>query len=113
MEGSLAANAEPNDRDPGSKDSVVRGSAGEVFRAFLKLGITSFGGPIAHLGYFRDEMVVHRRWIDEAGYADLVALCQFLPGPASVRSAFPWVSCAETGFLAASRLGSRSRCHPP
>jgi chromate transporter len=88
MEGSLAGDAEANDRDPGSKDSVVRGSAGEVFRAFLKLGITSFGGPIAHLGYFRDEMVVHRRWIDEAGYADLVALCQFLPGPASSQVGF-------------------------
>ena len=54
-----------------------------MFRTFLKLGITSFGGPIAHLGYFRDELVLRRRWIDEAGYADLVALCQFLPGPAS------------------------------
>lgn len=59
------------------------GTAGEVFRAFLKLGLTSFGGPIAHLGYFRDELVVRRKWIDETGYADLVALCQFLPGPAS------------------------------
>lgn len=56
---------------------------GEVFSAFLKLGLTSFGGPIAHLGYFRDELVVRRKWIDEAGFADLVALCQFLPGPAS------------------------------
>src|SRR5262245_1487551 len=55
----------------------------EVFRAALRLGLTSFGGPIAHLGYFRDEYVVRRRWIDEAHYADLVALCQFLPGPAS------------------------------
>jgi chromate transporter len=64
------------------------GSAGEVFRAFLKLGLTSFGGPIAHLGYFRDELVVRRRWIDEAGYADLVALCQFLPGPASSQVGF-------------------------
>lgn len=59
------------------------GTAGEVFRAYLKLGVTSFGGPIAHLGYFRDELVVRRKWIDEEGYADLVALCQFLPGPAS------------------------------
>src|SRR5690606_23544779 len=49
------------------------GSAGEVFVAFLKLGPTSFGGPIAHLGYFRDELVVRRKWIDEEGYADLVA----------------------------------------
>lgn len=59
------------------------GTAGEVFRAFLRLGLTSFGGPVAHLGYFRDELVQRRGWIDEAGYADLVALCQFLPGPAS------------------------------
>src|SRR5689334_695492 len=55
----------------------------EVFSAFLKLGLTSFGGPIAHLGYFRDEFVARRRWLDEKAYADLVALCQFLPGPAS------------------------------
>ena len=55
----------------------------EVFRVALKLGLTSFGGPVAHLGYFRDEYVVRRRWLDEATYADLVALCQFLPGPAS------------------------------
>jgi len=61
---------------------------GEVFRAFLKLGVTSFGGPIAHLGYFHDEFVVRRRWIDERGYADLVALCQFLPGPASSQVGF-------------------------
>jgi len=64
------------------------GRAGEVFRAFLKLGLTSFGGPIAHLGYFRNELVVRRRWIDEPGYADLVALCQFLPGPASSQVGF-------------------------
>jgi chromate transporter len=63
--------------------SPSSGTPGEVFRAFLKLGLTSFGGPIAHLGYFRDELVVRRKWIDEPGYADLVALCQFLPGPAS------------------------------
>lgn len=61
---------------------------GEVFRAFLKLGLTSFGGPVAHLGYFRDELVLRRKWIDEAGYADLVALCQFLPGPASSQVGF-------------------------
>src|SRR4051794_11381400 len=64
------------------------GTPGEVFRAFLKLGITSFGGPIAHLGYFRAELVVRRNWIDETGYADLVALCQFLPGPASSQVGF-------------------------
>lgn len=64
------------------------GSAGEVFRAFLLLGLTSFGGPIAHLGYFRDAFVVRRRWISEAAYGDLVALCQFLPGPASSQVGF-------------------------
>jgi chromate transporter len=62
---------------------VARGSTAEVFGAALKLGLTSFGGPIAHLGYFREEYVVRRRWLDEQTYADLVALCQFLPGPAS------------------------------
>ncbi|MGE0094170.1 MAG: chromate efflux transporter [Alphaproteobacteria bacterium] len=55
----------------------------EVFRVFLRLGLTSFGGPIAHLGYFREEIVTRRKWLDDRAYADLVALCQFLPGPAS------------------------------
>ncbi len=59
------------------------GSAREVFLAFLKLGLTSFGGPVAHLGYFRGEFVERRRWLDDAGFSDVVALCQFLPGPAS------------------------------
>ncbi|WP_370461209.1 chromate efflux transporter [Devosia yakushimensis] len=68
--------------------SAPKGTPGEVFLAFLKLGLTSFGGPIAHLGYFRDELVSRRRWIDEQGYADLVALCQFLPGPASSQVGF-------------------------
>ncbi|WP_249555703.1 chromate efflux transporter [Shewanella sp. 8A] len=55
----------------------------DIFVSFLKLGLTSFGGPIAHIGYFRDEFVTRRKWITEQDYADLVALCQFLPGPAS------------------------------
>ncbi|WP_341248913.1 chromate efflux transporter [Cupriavidus pauculus] len=55
----------------------------QVFAVFLRLGLTSFGGPVAHLGYFRDAFVVRRRWLSEASYADIVALCQFLPGPAS------------------------------
>lgn len=59
-----------------------------MFWAFLKLGLTSFGGPIAHLGYFRDELVVRRKWLDESAYGDLVALCQFLPGPASSQVGF-------------------------
>ncbi|WP_416202938.1 chromate efflux transporter [Alcaligenes faecalis] len=63
--------------------AVQQGKPLEVFWAFLKLGLTSFGGPIAHLGYFRSEFVERRRWLDEHSYSDLVALCQFLPGPAS------------------------------
>ena len=63
--------------------SQPRGSVLEVLTASTRLGLTSFGGPIAHLGYFHDEYVVRRKWIDEQSYADLVALCQFLPGPAS------------------------------
>ena len=59
------------------------GTVGEVFTAFLKLGLTAFGGPVAHIGYFRTEFVDRRRWLDDAAFADLVALCQFLPGPAS------------------------------
>jgi chromate transporter len=58
-------------------------TAPQIFLAFLKLGLTSFGGPVAHLGYFRDEFVTRRRCFKEDSYADLVALCQFLPGPAS------------------------------
>lgn len=54
-----------------------------VFMVFLRLGLTSFGGPVAHLGFFRDEFVVRRRWLSEHSYGDLIALCQFLPGPAS------------------------------
>src|SRR5262245_12519471 len=65
------------------RDMVERVSALTVFQAFLKLGLTSFGGPIAHLGYFREEFVMRRQWLDDRAYADLVALCQFTPGPAS------------------------------
>ena len=74
----------------GSKDAdrQIHGSVAEVFRVFLKLGLTSFGGPIAHLGYFRDELMMRRQWLDETTYADLVALCQFLPGPASSQVGF-------------------------
>jgi chromate transporter len=72
----------------GTKTSQMKPTVAEVFGVFLKLGVTSFGGPIAHLGYFHDEFVVRRRWIDEQGYADLVALCQFLPGPASSQVGF-------------------------
>lgn len=66
----------------------AQGTPWEVFRVFLKLGLTSFGGPIAHLGYFRTEAVERRKWLDDKEYADLVALCQFLPGPASSQVGF-------------------------
>lgn len=70
---------------PPDRDAVPRahGTARAVFWAFLRLGLTSFGGPVAHLGYFREEFVVRRQWLGERAYADLVALCQCLPGPAS------------------------------
>jgi chromate transporter len=82
---------------------AARGSATEVFNVFLKLGLTSFGGPIAHLGYFRTELVERRGWLDERSYADLVALAQFLPGPASsqVGLAIGQLRAGYTGALAA------------
>ena len=103
-------------RGCGSRDAATRpgrGSALEVLRVFLKLGVTSFGGPIAHIGYFRDEFVVRRRWLDEPTYADLVALCQFLPGPASsqvgfsiglMRAGYPGGLAAWAGFTLPSAL---------
>jgi chromate transporter len=66
----------------------ARGTAGEVLLAFLKLGLTSFGGPIAHIGYFHNEFVLRRRWLSERDFGQLVALCQFLPGPASSQVSF-------------------------
>lgn len=78
---------EPNLPAPPAADGAIsirsRGKVLEVFLAFLKLGLTSFGGPVAHLGYFREEFVERRGWLDDKSYSDLVALCQFLPGPAS------------------------------
>lgn len=67
---------------------AARSTVWEVFRVFLKLGTTSFGGPVAHLGYFRTEFVERRKWMDDREYADLVALSQFLPGPASSQVGF-------------------------
>ncbi|MFZ9685867.1 MAG: chromate transporter, partial [Gemmobacter sp.] len=66
----------------------ARGGVAEVFGAFLRLGLTSFGGPVAHLGYFRQEFVVRRGWLSDAAYAEMMALCQFLPGPASSQLGF-------------------------
>jgi chromate transporter len=71
----------------------------EVFWVFLRLGCTSFGGPVAHLGYFRTELVAKRAWLTEATYADLVALCQFMPGPASSQTGM------AIGLLRAGPLG--------
>lgn len=94
-------NMRPRQTDvPAQSAPRPAGSPGEVLGVFLRLGLTSFGGPIAHLGYFRSELVLRRRWIDEAGYADLVALCQFLPGPASSQTGF------ALGLLRAGYLGA-------
>src|SRR6202040_4095264 len=70
----------------------------EVLRAFLKLGLPSFGGPVAHIGYFREEFVVRRRWLDDAAFSDLVGLCQFLPGPASSQLGFS-IGLMRAGYL--------------
>jgi chromate transporter len=77
------------------------GSPVEVLLIYLKLGLSCFGGPIAHIGYFRDEFVVRRRWLDEQAYADLVALCQFLPGPASSQVGFS-IGLMRAGYLGAA-----------
>lgn len=74
------------------------GSPLEVLLIFLKLGLTSFGGPVAHLGYFRREFVVRRAWLDDRAYAELVALCQFLPGPTSSQTGFA-LGLVRAGYL--------------
>jgi chromate transporter len=79
---------------------IANGSVAEVFGAFLKLGLTSFGGPVAHIGYFRHEFVERRKWLDERAYADLVALCQFLPGPASSQVGMA-IGLSRAGYLGA------------
>ncbi len=90
-----------------------KGSPLEVLLVFLKLGVSCFGGPIAHLGYFREEFVVRRRWLDEHAFVDLVALCQFLPGPASgqvgfsiglMRAGYRGALAAWTGFTLPSAI---------
>jgi chromate transporter len=74
------------------------GTVAEVFAIFLRLGCTSFGGPVAHLGYYRAEFVERRRWLDEHAYADLVGLAQFLPGPASSQTGFA-IGLRRAGYL--------------
>ncbi len=80
--------------------SRLGGSPLEVLLVFFKLGVSCFGGPIAHIGYFREEFVVRRRWLDEQAYIDLVALCQFLPGPASSQVGFS-IGLTRAGYLGA------------
>ncbi len=97
-----------NEIKASDKSSVIT-----VFLTFLRLGLTSFGGPVAHLGYFHDEFVQRRKWLDERAYADLVALCQFLPGPASSqvgigvglsRAGLPGAIAAWTAFTMPSAI---------
>ena len=100
-------------RSPAPLHPRSLGSVLEVLWVALRLGLTSFGGPIAHLGYFRQEYVVRRKWVDEGSYADVVALCQFLPGPASsqvgitmgiVRAGLPGGLAAWLGFTLPSAI---------
>ena len=104
----VGATIDATGRAPLRKSSTL-----EVFLIYLKLGVSSFGGPIAHIGYFRDEFVVRRRWLDEQAFVDLVALCQFLPGPASsqvgfsiglMRAGYAGALAAWTGFTLPSAI---------
>ncbi len=97
---------------PDNRKTLKR-SVLEVLGVATRLGLTSFGGPIAHLGYFREEYVNRRKWLDEKAYADLVALCQFLPGPASsqvgiaigmIRAGLPGALASWIGFTLPSAL---------
>ena len=103
--------ATPPTADTAPAQATRRGSALEVLRVFLTLGVTCFGGPIAHIGYFREEFV--RKWIDGHAYADLVGLCQFLPGPTSsqvgfsiglMRAGYRGALAAWTGFTLPSAI---------
>jgi chromate transporter len=87
-------------QDASNMQPTSSGSVAEVFAAFLKLGLTSFGGPIAHLGYYRREFVERRAWVGESQFAQLLALCQFLPGPASSKLGF------SIGLLRAGWFGA-------
>jgi chromate transporter len=82
-----------------SEQAPKRGNFLEVLAIFTRLGLTSFGGPVAHLGYFREEIVIRRKWVDERTYGDLIGLCQFLPGPASSQTGI------SLGIMRAGLLG--------
>src|SRR6185503_18662328 len=108
-----AAVSAPSSAIPQAASETTRGSVLEVFAVALRLGVTSFGGPIAHLGYFRVEYVQRRGWLDEATFADLVALSQFLPGAASsklgisiglLRAGIPGALAAWLGFTLPSAI---------
>lgn len=101
------------DHESSDKGNDQHNSPLEVFLVFLRLGLTSFGGPVAHLGYFRDAFVQRLKWLDDQSYADIVAVCQFLPGPASsqvgiavgqLRAGFPGALAAWFGFTLPSAL---------
>ena len=103
----------PSEIQESATQPATGGNWPEVLSAFLRLGLTSFGGPVAHLGYFREEFVTRRRWLDDRSYADLVALCQFLPGPASSqvgiaiglsRAGYPGALAAWFGFTMPSAI---------
>lgn len=107
-----AANPDPQTPPTAANDGAPGGWT-EVLSIFFRLGLTSFGGPVAHLGYFREEFVARRRWIDDRTYADIVALCQFLPGPASSqvgiaiglsRAGYAGALAAWTGFTLPSAV---------
>jgi chromate transporter len=102
-----------NEATRSAEPAAPAGRWPEVLAVFLKLGVTSFGGPVAHLGYFHTELVERRRWLDERAYVDLVALCQLLPGPASsqvgiatglLRAGLPGAFAAWVGFTLPSAL---------
>jgi hypothetical protein len=89
-----------NESRPASQIAASHSPPWAIFLTFLRLGCTSFGGPIAHLGYFREEFVVRRKWLDDQTFTDIVGLCQFLPGPASSQVGF------SIGLLRGGALGA-------
>lgn len=109
----MPASPAPEPATPTALPAAPRQPAWAIFLVFLRLGLTSFGGPAAHLGYFRHEFVARRRWLSEQTYADLVAMCQFLPGPSSsqvglaiglIRGGYRGALAAWLGFTLPSAL---------
>ena len=99
----MAADSYPADRTDPATATIGQAPFGEILLIFLRLGCTCFGGPIAHLGYFRAEFVERRQWLSERAYVDLVALSQFLPGPDAPSSSWKF-------FEAPARLAPALRC---